>query len=173
MSLIVKSIWLKTSSRSELLLGAACRSKSQLWQRFFATIGQTGGWKGPRWSWRPYVALVATACAMSFTLLEGFPIVHAEVAPSSATKVIRLAAVRRHNADAERHWVIKGTKVYDISDWGPNHPGGEVILRAVGGIIDRYWEIFTIHNKKEVHDILDQYYIGDLDPQDLVDGKVP
>jgi sulfite oxidase len=48
-----------------------------------------------------------------------------------------------------------------------------VILRAVGGVIDSYWNIFSIHQKQDVIDILEQYYIGDLDEVDLVDGKVP
>ncbi|KAG9749044.1 phosphoglycerate mutase-like protein, partial [Aureobasidium melanogenum] len=62
---------------------------------------------------------------------------------------------------------------YDITDWVPNHPGGEVILRAVGGNIEPYWNIFTIHKKQEVYDILEQYLIGKVDPRDLVEGKAP
>ncbi|KAL9093696.1 MAG: hypothetical protein Q9159_000225 [Coniocarpon cinnabarinum] len=58
-------------------------------------------------------------------------------------------------------------------DWIPNHPGGEVILRAAGNNIDQYWDIFSIHQKQDVYDILEQYLIGVIDPQDLIDGKVP
>lgn len=104
-------------------------------------------------------------------LTYNVPLVHAET--PSTHQNIRLSEVRKHGAKAERRWVVKGTKVYDITDWIPNHPGGEVILRAVGGVIDPYWEIFTIHKKKDVYDVLEQYYVGDLDPRDLVDGKVP
>lgn len=43
----------------------------------------------------------------------------------------------------------------------------------MGGVIDTYWDIFSIHKKQDVYDILEQYYIGELDPRDLVDGKVP
>ncbi|MCJ1408506.1 hypothetical protein MMC19_002581 [Ptychographa xylographoides] len=50
-----------------------------------------------------------------------------------------------------------------------NDPGGKVILRAAGGAIDRYWEIFTIHRKQEVYDILEEYRIGNLDPRDIGD----
>ena len=74
---------------------------------------------------------------------------------------------------ADNFWVIKGDRVYDITEWVPNHPGGEVILRAAGGNIDPYWKIFSIHQKQDVYDILEQYFIGIVDPQDLVDGKVP
>lgn len=85
----------------------------------------------------------------------------------------RLDEVRKHGRDAEEKWITKGNKVYNITDWIPGHPGGEVILRAVGGPIDQYWNIFTIHKKQEVYDILDSFYIGEVDPRDLVDGKVP
>lgn len=100
---------------------------------------------------------------------------NAEAPPTSTISkpTIRLADVKCHGEDSDAKWVIKGTKVYDITDWVSAHPGGEVILRAVGGTIDKYWDIFSIHKKQDVYDILESYYIGDLDPQDLVNGQVP
>jgi sulfite oxidase len=92
---------------------------------------------------------------------------------TTSKPTIRLADVKAHGEDSDEKWVIKGTKVYDITDWVSAHPGGEVILRAVGGTIDKYWDIFSIHKKQDVYDILESYYIGDLDPQDLVNGQVP
>ena len=102
-------------------------------------------------------------------------IIHAASSSSSSPpqRTFRLSEVREHGCNATEKWVTKGTKVYDITDWIAGHPGGEVILRAVGGAIDQYWNIFTIHNKQEVYDILEGFYIGDVDPQDLVNGKVP
>ncbi|RVX66467.1 hypothetical protein B0A52_09697 [Exophiala mesophila] len=119
---------------------------------------------------KPLFSAVFIAGFVSAVWTHSHSTVHAEAPPA---KTIRLAEVRKHGANATRRWVVKSTKVYDITDWIPNHPGGEVILRAVGGVIDPYWEIFTIHNKKDVYDILEQYYVGDLDPRDLVDGRVP
>lgn len=66
---------------------------------------------------------------------------------------------------------MRGDKVYDITDWVPAHPGGEVILRAAGGSIDPYWDIFTIHKTQYIYDILSQYHIGYIDAADLVDGR--
>lgn len=86
---------------------------------------------------------------------------------------IRLEEVKKHGREAEANWVTHGTRVFDITDWILSHPGGEVILRAAGGAVDPYWNIFTIHKKEEVYDILEQYYIGDIDPRDLVNGKIP
>ena len=91
------------------------------------------------------------------------PTLHAEaplLEKESGTRKIRLADVQKHGRDAEEKWVTKGTRVYDITDWIPGHPGGEVILRAAGGAIDQYWNIFSIHKKQEVYDILESYYIG-------------
>ncbi|KAK5149658.1 hypothetical protein LTS14_010789 [Recurvomyces mirabilis] len=94
-------------------------------------------------------------------------------APSPDEKLIRLHEIHDHNRRADAFWVYRGNRVYDITDWVPNHPGGEVILRAVGGSIEPYWNIFTIHQKQDVYDILEQYFIGTIDPRDLVDGQAP
>lgn len=125
----------------------------------------------PALTFTHFILAASVTGALGSFFLYSAPVAEAET-PSGA-RTIRLSEVRAHGAKAERRWVVKGTKVYDITDWIPNHPGGEVILRAVGGVIDPYWEIFTIHKKKDVYDILEQYYVGDLDPRDLVDGKVP
>ncbi|KAI0599111.1 Oxidoreductase, molybdopterin-binding domain-containing protein [Biscogniauxia sp. FL1348] len=83
----------------------------------------------------------------------------------------RLSEIKRHGAKSERPWVIHGDKVYDITDWVPAHPGGEVILRAAGGSIEPYWDIFAIHKSQYVRDILEQYVVGRVHPDDLRDGK--
>ena len=117
-------------------------------------------------------AILAVAAAI---WVVNSPILHAE-APTSDTQGkgnIRLAEVQKHGRDADRKWVTRGVRVYDITDWIPGHPGGEVILKAVGGPVDQYWNIFTVHQKQDVYDTLESYYIGDIDKQDLVDGRVP
>lgn len=86
---------------------------------------------------------------------------------------IRLDEVRKHGRDAERIWITYGTRVYDITDWISAHPGGEIILSAAGGAIDEYWNIFSMHKKQEIFDILETYYIGEVDSADLEDGKIP
>ncbi|KPM44624.1 Sulfite oxidase [Neonectria ditissima] len=83
----------------------------------------------------------------------------------------RIAEVRKHHSKSPNPWVIHNDKVYDITDWIAAHPGGDVILRAAGGSIDPYWDIFTIHKADYVYDILAQYHIGFIDAADLVDGR--
>ncbi|VUC20940.1 unnamed protein product, partial [Clonostachys rosea] len=86
----------------------------------------------------------------------------------------RLSEIRKHNGASPNPWIVYGTKVYDITDWVPAHPGGDVILRAAGGSIDRYWDIFAIHKSQYVYDILSQYLIGHVDAADLTpDGSRP
>ncbi|KAH8881724.1 hypothetical protein GQ53DRAFT_754166 [Thozetella sp. PMI_491] len=82
----------------------------------------------------------------------------------------RLSDVRKHDASSPNPWVTFEDKVYDITDWIPAHPGGDVILRAAGGSIEPYWKIFTIHNSAHVREILSQYLIGFIHVGDLVDG---
>lgn len=98
---------------------------------------------------------------------------YAEAPGKEDVKYFRLAEVKAHDRNADTYWIIRGERVYDVTDWVPSHPGGDVILKGVGGVVDPFWKIFSIHNKPEVYDILEQYFIGLVDPRDLVDGKVP
>lgn len=55
------------------------------------------------------------------------------------TRLFRLDEINHHNRESKGYWVYRGDRVYDITDWVPNHPGGDVILRAVGGSVEPYW----------------------------------
>ncbi|CAF9922596.1 MAG: hypothetical protein ALECFALPRED_002126 [Alectoria fallacina] len=132
---------------------------------------------------------VASLSAALLTAWQCSSTLHAEVPPKQNTKkdedtkgeelsggtkrTFRLSEVSSHNQDSERPWVVKGKNVYDITDWIAGHPGGNVILRAAGGSVEPYWNIFSIHKTQEVYDILEEFLIGHIDSQDLVDGHVP
>jgi sulfite oxidase len=64
-------------------------------------------------------------------------------------------------------------KVYNITDWVAAHPGGDVILRAAGASIEPYWNIFVIHKKPYVREILQQYLIGYIHLADLGPDGLP
>ena len=83
----------------------------------------------------------------------------------------RLTDIRQHDGKSGNPWITSGDKVYDITDWIDAHPGGKVILEAAGGSIDPYWDIFTIHKTPYIYEILEQYRIGFIHSDDLVDGK--
>lgn len=117
------------------------------------------------------IAAIALAAISIYTVSNQRTVFAEE--PHSSERLIRLSEIHEHNHNSDSYWVFRGDRVYDITDWIPNHPGGEVILRAVGGSIEPFWNIFTIHQKQDVYDILEQYYIGRIDPRDLIDGKPP
>ncbi|KAK4227326.1 mitochondrial sulfite oxidase [Podospora fimiseda] len=84
----------------------------------------------------------------------------------------RLADIRKHDGSSSEPWVIYQDKVYDITEWVAAHPGGDVILRAAGGSIEPYWDIFSIHKAPHVREVLQQYLIGYIDVADLgADGR--
>jgi sulfite oxidase len=119
--------------------------------------------------------LLSGAAVIGLTIVAYSTLYQREASAESKPppRLIRLHEIHKHNRASDSYWVYRGDKVYDITDWVPNHPGGEVILKAVGGNIEPYWKIFTIHQNQDVYDILDQYLIGKVDPRDLVDGKAP
>lgn len=124
--------------------------------------------------------LAVAAVAVAWTLPRELnaeappaPKVDAEGETPTTLKLFRLDEIRQHGAESDRPWVIRGTGVYDITDWIESHPGGKVILRAAGSSVEPYWDIFSIHKKEDVYQILEQYRIGDVDPRDLQDGRVP
>lgn len=85
----------------------------------------------------------------------------------------RLSDIRAHDGKSSHPWVIHADKVYDITDWIPAHPGGDVILRAAGGPVEAYWDIFSIHKSDQVLEILQQYLVGFVDIADLDADGLP
>lgn len=83
----------------------------------------------------------------------------------------RISEIKQHGPGSANPWVMYEDKVYDITDWVGAHPGGEVILRAAGSSIEPYWNIFSIHKTPYVREILEQYLVGKVHPDDLVDGR--
>ncbi|KAJ5109620.1 hypothetical protein N7532_002265 [Penicillium argentinense] len=128
------------------------------------------------------IAALAGSAAV-FTWIENNPDSLSEAPPKlkntqhdtlkATGKFFKLEEIRQHGPDSDRPWIMRGNKVYDITDWIESHPGGKVILRAAGSAVEPYWDIFTIHKKTDVYQILEQYLIGHVDPDDLVDGQVP
>ncbi|PHH69346.1 hypothetical protein CDD82_7818 [Ophiocordyceps australis] len=150
--------------------------------------------RSPRLSGRPaprIAALVAAVALVSVLMshtaaLDSHQPADASIFASSSTKPakvvddrdpslprFRLAEIRKHGPDSDSPWVIYGDKVYDITQWIPAHPGGQVILHAAGGSIEPYWNIFTIHKNDYVYEILSNYCIGYVHQADLINGKPP
>jgi cytochrome b involved in lipid metabolism len=81
------------------------------------------------------------------------------------TNTYSLEDVSNHNTQADC-WTIINNKVYNITEFIPNHPGGPVILQACGGNGTVLFE--TRGDKNSPHpstaqEKLETMYIGDLE----------
>ena len=75
---------------------------------------------------RVAIWIILAATAATGTCLSLFNLAHAEAPlPTKAPeeRSFRLKEIQQHGRNAERRWVIRGHRVYDIEEWIPNHPG--------------------------------------------------
>jgi monoamine oxidase len=75
-------------------------------------------------------------------------------------KMFSLDEVKKHNTKKDA-WTIIENKVYNISSWIPKHPGGEIIMKAVGKDATQLF-ITNGHPSYVKKTILPKYYIGNL-----------
>ncbi|PKA64243.1 Cytochrome b5 [Apostasia shenzhenica] len=57
-------------------------------------------------------------------------------------------------------WIIIKDKVYDVSPYVEEHPGGDAILKHAGG--DSTEGFFGPQHATRVFDMIDEFYVGDL-----------
>mmetsp|Transcript_8360 Transcript_8360/g.12544 ORF Transcript_8360/g.12544 Transcript_8360/m.12544 type:complete len:483 (+) Transcript_8360:396-1844(+) len=86
------------------------------------------------------------------------------------SKVIPLAEVAKHNSKKDC-WVVVHGKVYDLTNFAPEHPGGSHIIYTFAGK-DGTRIFDTIHTV----DIFEKYeedapLVGELDPKDIKETK--
>ncbi|KAA3454721.1 cytochrome b5-like [Gossypium australe] len=76
-------------------------------------------------------------------------------------KVFTLAQVSEHNTPKDC-WLIINDKVYDVTKYLKDHPGGdEVLLSATGK--DATDDFEDVGHSDSARDMLDQYYVGEID----------
>ena len=78
----------------------------------------------------------------------------------SNKRAISLEEVKKHNKKNDA-WTIIENKVYNISSWIPKHPGGEIIMQAVGKDATQLF-LNNNHPSYVKKTILPKYYIGKL-----------
>jgi monoamine oxidase len=78
----------------------------------------------------------------------------------SKKNTFTLGEVKKHNKKNDA-WTIIEKKVYDITNWIPTHPGGDVILKAVGKDGTRLFKSIK-HPSFVKESVLPKYYIGNL-----------
>ncbi|RUS75431.1 hypothetical protein EGW08_016810 [Elysia chlorotica] len=77
-------------------------------------------------------------------------------------KVFRLADVKKHN-DAKSTYLVVHNKVYDVTKFLEEHPGGEeVLLEQAGGDATEAFE--DVGHSTDARDIMEDYFVGDLHP---------
>ena len=90
-------------------------------------------------------------------------------------KVITLAEVQKRKTgkgeDDSGVWFVLHDKVYDVTKFLDEHPGGEEILVENSGKISTE-EFEDVGHSSDARDMMKEYYIGDLHPDDCVGDKV-
>ena len=76
----------------------------------------------------------------------------------------RLAEVETHNTKGSA-WMVIHNKVYDVTNFMQEHPGGEEVLLDVLGV-DASESFEDVGHSNDARDLLKDYLLGDLDPED-------
>ncbi|KAI8063160.1 cytochrome b5 [Gongronella butleri] len=84
------------------------------------------------------------------------------------SKVFSTADVKAHNSKSDL-WVVIHNKVYDITQFVLEHPGGEEVLLDEAGK-DATESFEDIGHSDEAREILSKYLIGELDAASRVDN---
>ncbi|KAL7542616.1 hypothetical protein ACHAXR_011933 [Thalassiosira sp. AJA248-18] len=111
--------------------------------------------------------------SVGFGLLESKKEKHAieEVAASAPVhqqenaKTFTMEEIKKHNTP-EDVWIVVNNKVYDCTQYLELHPGGEPSILVYGG--RGCTEDFVAVHSNDATRLLEQYYIGDVDPADIV-----
>lgn len=86
--------------------------------------------------------------------------------PNKRVKIYTAEDVESHKTSASC-WVSRGNKVYDVSAFLPDHPGGDdLILKYAGQDIDKTMNDPEEHEHSDsAYDMMDEYLIGRLGNQ--------
>ncbi|XP_064538876.1 cytochrome b5 isoform X1 [Drosophila montana] len=87
------------------------------------------------------------------------------------SKEISLAEVKKHNKSNDL-WVIIEDKVYDLTKFLKEHPGGEDSLKSVAGR-DGTKEFIDVGHSQEAREIMKKFLIGNLAASDIKKKKPP
>uniref|UniRef100_A0A0C9QWS3 TSA: Wollemia nobilis Ref_Wollemi_Transcript_3290_1186 transcribed RNA sequence n=1 Tax=Wollemia nobilis TaxID=56998 RepID=A0A0C9QWS3_9CONI len=80
---------------------------------------------------------------------------------ASDSKVYSLGEVAQHN-DNKDCWLVIAGKVYDVTKFMDDHPGGdEVLLSATGK--DATDDFEDVGHSNSAREMMEQYYIGEID----------
>ncbi len=108
------------------------------------------------------VAFTVVVCLMVSLLLRK---VDSKTTRKTQPKVVidpstlTIQEVSKHNTRADC-WIIVDNKVYDVTDYIDDHPGGDTIMNNAGA--DSTVGVHGPQHPASMWDVLQLYYIGDL-----------
>uniref|UniRef100_A0A5K4FBX9 sulfite oxidase n=1 Tax=Schistosoma mansoni TaxID=6183 RepID=A0A5K4FBX9_SCHMA len=93
------------------------------------------------------------------------------ISRSKKPRIITLEELAQHNCKEHGVWVSFKGKVYDVTNFVDDHPGGDKILLAAGSDVSSFWSVYAFHYQSHVLKILEKYYIGELDKSDFIEEE--
>jgi sulfite oxidase len=94
------------------------------------------------------------------------------VAQCDTLPVYRRAEVQKQARENKKVWVTYKDGVYDLTQFAKNHPGGsDKLIMAAGGPIEPWWQQYPFHKVVNVISILEEYKVGQLHADDVLDEK--
>ena len=98
---------------------------------------------------------------------------HKSIGESESPLYYSKEEISKHKSKDTGIWVTYEHNVYDITEFVDGHPGGpSKIMLAAGGALEPFWDMYAIHKKAEVLDILQEYRIGEVKIEDRFEPKV-
>ncbi|XP_036774196.2 zinc finger protein Eos isoform X2 [Manis pentadactyla] len=92
---------------------------------------------------------------------------HRSRAAQESPRIYSREEVRSHSSPETRIWVTLGREVFDVTEFVHLHPGGpSKLMLAAGGPLEPFWALYAVHDQSHVREILAQYKIGELSPED-------
>ena len=86
--------------------------------------------------------------------------------------IYRRSEVQSEARTKKKVWVTYKDGVYDLTSFAKNHPGGSDKLHmAAGGPIEPWWQMYPFHKEKNIISLLDEYKVGQLHPDDVLEEK--
>lgn len=80
------------------------------------------------------------------------------------SKIISLAEVAKHNKESDL-WMILYGKVYDVTPFVDEHPGGADTLLDVAGV-DGTAEFESVGHSDSAKNMLTKYFVGELSEEE-------
>lgn len=88
-----------------------------------------------------------------------------------SAKQFRLTEVSKHNKEGDM-WLVINQKVYDVSQFASEHPGGVSVFASVAGD-DATNGFNSIGHSDSAKEDLNKFYIGEVHPDDVGKLKTP